>query len=250
MSFQPVIDIVSVPRDSKWLIIKDATQPYNSTTNPTGWGAPGGPSSLSDLTSVLVQMQYFGQSPEVLPLTTLTGNLTSGLKATYTMSDGVYLVHALYGVPITTDYTILGNVITVPVTGNTFDLQWGNISYISDQNDPNVVYMIRSVDRDAGTIELYRDAVLPFSGIIKYYDAFTRILVLNCGEGTLVKDIASMAISQTGCNKSAVETLTERLLRKMAAQIAFNCGNYSRAHNAAVLNCNTSPYFKPCTSCN
>ena len=66
MAFIPKINIVEVPRSSNWVLLKDATPPYNATINPGGWGVPGGPTKIEDITSVQIQMQYFGETPIIV----------------------------------------------------------------------------------------------------------------------------------------------------------------------------------------
>jgi hypothetical protein len=251
MAFQPKLDIVEVPRNSEWLLIKDATLPYNATTNPTGWGIPGGPTSIADIQSVLVQLQYFGEVPVLVPLSALEGDIITGLKATYTLKDGVYLVHVLYGIGLSTGYTINPTTSTkfiVPLTGTAFDNEWKGVGYVADSANPQVLYKIKAIDNTTGTIELYT-AWNTIGTMLKYYDGLTRILVLNCGESNLTKDISNMAISSTGCDHTATVDMMERIMLKLAAQISFSCGNYAKAHNAAILLCDRKSVFQPCTTC-
>lgn len=253
MSFQQIIIVTEVPRDSSYLVIKDNTQAYDSVTNPTGWGCPGGPSSLGDVINIIVQMQYFGEQPITVLQSAMTGNIDTALKITYTLKDGVYLIHTLYGVTSSDSFSVIGKIITVSSTGSGFDDEWGGVSYISDSNDLNKIYKIKSVDRTLGKIELYDTWTGSqddgYGQLIKYYENITRILVLNCGEKNLVSDIAAMSTSQENCDCKKTCDLMDKVLLKLAAQTAFSCGDYVKAHNAAILLCDKQQTFQPCSTC-
>jgi hypothetical protein len=248
--FLPVIKILEVSRDSKWLTLKDNTQPYDSVANPTGFGVPGGPANLAAITSVQMQMQYFGTEPSLLPLSTLSGDLSSSLLANYGLKDGVYIVHVLYGMVSGVTFTLAGNVITTTDTGDTFTNKWSGVGYVCDQSNPQVLYRIQSTNATAGTIILYTAPLVPIAsdGLMKIYDGITRILILNCGEKKVITDISRVAL-ETGCDAAATQNLIDRLILKMQAQVAFNCGDYSRAHNAGVLYCDSNSIIQPCQNC-
>lgn len=247
MAFIPKINIVEVPRSSNWVLLKDATPPYNATINPGGWGVPGGPTKIEDITSVQIQMQYFGETPIIVQTLAISGGLLNGLKFNYTLKDGVYLIHVLYGMPIATAFTANNTTITVPLTGTAFDNEWKGVGYIADSSNPSNLFKIKAIDNTTGTIELY--STWTGNDMLKFYDGVTRILVLNCGDGNLIKDISNMAISSTGCDYTATKDLMERVMLKLAAQVAFSCGNYAKAHNTAILLCDKSSVFTPCTTC-
>lgn len=248
--FIPVIKILEVARDSKWLTLKDNTLAYDAVTNPTGWGVPGGPASLSDIISVQVMYQYFGNTPVLLALSALSGDLSTELKTTYTFKDGVYLTHVLYGMLSGVTFTQTGSTITTTDTGNTFKNKWDGVGYIADSSNPQTLYRIKSVDSTTGIIELYSDITIPITsdGLMKIYDGLTRILVLNCGEKKVIQDISRVAI-ETGCDSDSTKNLIDRLILKLQAKTAFNCGDFSRAHNAAVLYCDSNSIIQPCHNC-
>ena len=87
-----------------------------------------------------------------------------------------------------------------------------------------------------------------------FYRVQKYILVMNTGEGSLMSDIGDMAISELngqGCDDGKACSLARRIVMKTAAQIAFVCGNYTKAHNLAILfNKSTSNVSSTnCTSC-
>lgn len=247
MGFVQVIDIVSVPRTSDSVTFKDITQPYNVTTNPTGFGVPGGPASINDITSVLVQMQFLGEEPDLVPADACSGNLIDGFKFNYTLRDGVSIVHPLYGMVISTGFTANGAVITVPLTGAPFDIEWSNVSYVADPAFPDKLFMVKSLNNATGEITLYSD--WEGTTLFKYYDGSKRILVLNAGSGALIKDIANMRIVETCTDPITVQGLINRVLLQISAQASFNCGSFSKAHNAAILLNDLALASKPCMTC-
>lgn len=251
MPFQPIITVTEIPRNSEYIVIRDATQPYNITTNPTGWGTPGGPTAIGDITSELVQLQYLGELPALVPVVSLSGDLATNLKAVYTLQDGVYLVHGLYGMSAGSSYTVATDKLslTFPITGATFDNFFGNVGYLANSIDPTNLFRIKSTDNTTGKIELYTTWNLGTGiTVLRYWDAVKRILVTNCGNGAIIKDIANMAVAVTGCDPKAVIDLSERIQLQMSAQINFGCGKYVQAHQAASLLCKRKLYT-PCTTC-
>lgn len=254
MSFQQVITVTEVPRSSTYLVIKDNTQAYDSVTNPTGWGCPGGPTSLNDIIHFIVQLQHFGEQPITINQSNMVGDLATGLKITYNLKDGVYIIHTLYGFAYTDGFSSNGTTfINVYSTGSSFDTEWNGVNYIADSNNLDKIYKIKSKNNSTGVIELYENWTGSeddgYGQIIKYYENITRILVLNCGDSNLVKDIASMSISQENCDCKITCELMDKVLLKLAAQTAFSCNDFVKAHNAAILFCDKQQIFKPCSTC-
>ena len=251
MAFQPVIDILAVARDSSWFTVIDNTPDYNVTLQPGGWGAPGGPADSTDIVWIRLQLQYFGTSGyTLLTSSSLTGTFFSetGLKGTYKFKDGVTILQALYGmVDDGIIESISGKVITTSLTGDAFNTNYGNIGYVIPSDHQDKPYLIKSVDSSAGTITLYEDFVTDRDTMIKAYIATQRVLVLNEGKGKLLQDIQKMAITKSGCAYSV--ELMDRVLLQLVSQAAFNCGQYVKAHNGAVLLMGKASEFTPCTNC-
>jgi hypothetical protein len=255
MAFKPKISIVAFPRDSQSITIKDITEAYDVDTNPGGYGGPTGPGAFDDLYSFLFQFQLFGANPIIAPLSDVTGDMTDGTKIVYNFADGVTIIRALYGVQDSQDFEVSadGYTITVTQTGDDFDAAWEGVVGVTDPTDPTTLYRFKSTNRETGVIELYTawpDMNYTYTeNIVKYYEALKRIMVLNCGEKNIVGDISNMAVSKSGCDHDATMELFERIMLKMSAQTAFNCGNYTKAHAAATLLCSSKSIFKPCATC-
>lgn len=251
MPFQPIITVSELPRNSEYVIIEDATQPYNITTNPTGWGTPGGPASIAAITVQLIQIQYYGELPVLIPVTSLSGDLSTGLKATYTMRDGVHIIHGLYGASAGNTYTVSVDKLTLtfPFTGSTFDNYFGNVGYLANSIDPETLYRIKSLDSTTGEVELYTPWELGLGiSLIRFWDGVKQLLVTNCGDSNIAKDIGTMSVTALGCDKTVVQDLMERVILKMTAQIEFGCENYAKAHYAAALVCKRK-FYTSCTTC-
>lgn len=251
MPFQPIITVSEIPKNSEYVIIQDATLPYNITTNPTGFGTPGGPASIAAITTQLMQIQYFGELPALISVASLSGDLSTGLKAVYKLRDGVHIIHGLYGVSAGNTYTVSVDKLslTFPLTGSAFDNAFINIGYISDSLAPETLYRIKELDNTTGKVTLFTEWNLGTGvTITKYWDAAKYVLVVNCGNANVVKDIANMPMCDTDCDPKAVKDIMGRVILKMSAQIEFSCGRYSKAHYAAALACKKT-FYTPCISC-
>lgn len=249
MSFKPVVQVTSVPRDSSYFLLKDATEDYEVTLNPGGWGAPGGPADNTVITFSKIITQWLGANAVQVPSTSLTGDLfgSTGQKVTGALNEGVTVIQALYGMPAAFTFTAASDVLTTNLTGSNFDLMFGGVSYLIDSATAEVLYKIKSTDSTAGTITLYSAWAGGTVNILKAYAATIRILVTNVGEGNFIKEVHNLSVAQDKCNPST--ELMSRLLLSLAAKGSFSCGNYLKAHNAALLLSNKPSNFKPCTNC-
>lgn len=249
MAFQPKITVTEVPKDSSYFIVKDSTLPYDVDTNPGGYGAPGGPANFGEVAFFIPQYQYLGES--VQDVVSTEGDMLAGLKCTAQLTDGVYNIYVHYGVETLLVWAIVPNSdnlkLDVGIVDAAFDEAFGNVNYVSDPSDPLKIYKIKSKNSALGIIELYTpwEAVDPMT-LIKWYTAATKILVLNMGEDKLVKEIGNMSLTDCGCDECTANELLDKVFLKLAAQIAFSCGNFVKAHNAAIL---LNGKLKNCKSC-
>lgn len=253
MAFEPKISVIELPRNSKYVTIKDATGDYDGTSNLTGWGCPGGPADIDALENVAIQLQYFGELPIAKTGDSLEGTLEDGLQITHSLLDGIYLIRTFYGITLAdVNPAISEDELTLTVTerDDAFALIWDNVKAVASPGAKNTLFRIKSMDKTTGEIELYEAYTDGDStDIVAYFEVVKRVLILNCGEGNIVKDISNMSISQTGCDNSIVQNLMNRIMLKMTAQTAFTCGNYTKAHEAAVLLCSMTSPFKTCSTC-
>ena len=250
MSFKPILSLKSFPKDSSWFCIGDATQAYNSTTNPSGWGCPGGPENSTDITDVRIQYQPFSVLAAYIPTASLEGSLFSnaGLLVKATVAEGVSLIYASYGMVSSGNISSDGSVtISTGLTGDEFIIEYGGVNYVAASDNPNTLLAVKSIDSVTGTITLYSPYVSETTTLTKYYTGVMRILNINTGKGNLLKDIAKMAITYSGCESNT--ELMDKLLLQIAVETAFNCGDYSKAHKGALVLAGMPTQFKTCKDC-
>lgn len=190
-------------------------------------------------------------------MTATSGNLTAGLVTQYFLRDGVHSVNVLFGVksdPAKEKWTGSGTSMKLEILSGTntiADVLTGLV-YISDPSNNGALLKLKQVNTYSGYFDLYDPlkAALPDGSnfIYKYYVASAKLLVLNQGEGQIIKDISTMAIANCGCDAATSKELMDRILLKLAAQTAFNCKNYAKAHYAATLLSKTAT-LNSCASC-
>lgn len=251
MAFIPAFTITKVSNDSTFLDLIDATAAYHAVTNPGGYGVPGGPASAAAIVNVIIQMQLLGANPVQVTATNVTGIISTGLKVVTTLFDGVNIVHALYGVLYANDFTLSnGNkTITLNITGSTFTTQWAGVTYIADPATPGTLYKISSINATAGTITLFDAYVTTQQNIVKYYTGSVPILILNCCNKSIGASTAGLAGLDCNCDEAIAGKITNNIMLLKAAQDAFACGDYTKAHAAATLLCGEPQIFQPCPSC-
>lgn len=274
MPFKPSFSVTEVPTSSAYFKVLDTTPNYVLPATPMGYGAPGGPVDVNELEEVRIFVQYTGEQPAEAGPALQEGDIEDGLKVSYALRDGLSNIILLYGVrcnnaedaPPGTDsfsFEIVPDTdrkkLQVVVTGPlyTFTDYFTNVSHLKDLRTGNEVLpllKIKSFNFTDGIIELFDSLPAPFTnelalGFNRYYTASVQVLIVNDGEGGIIKDISNMAIDNCGCGPAKSMELIERILLKLAAQTAFACGNYVKAHNAAVLLSNSYFNVKPCATC-
>lgn len=239
MRFQPVIRILEVPRDSSYILFKDIT-PVNSTD---GYGSNGNPSSWTDIVSINMFLQYFGETAIQFYQNDLQGTLEKEAKLPVTLKDGVYKFQVLYGVFDPTSVLISGTNVTVHDSSIYFVNQ-----YISFSSDTDTLYQITAINGNVLTLNTAPTVSLDY--VVRYYTAEKHILVTNCGEGNIIKEISQMAQQSTNCDPMAAQGIFDDILLKLATEIAFQCGQFAKAHNGAILLCSKQSSIQgPCKDC-
>ncbi len=251
MAFQPLFTITKVSNDSRFLDLIDATAAYHAVTNPGGYGVPGGPANAAAIVNVVIQMQLLGANPVQILAANVTGVVNTGLKVVTTLLDGVNIVHALYGMTYSNDFTLSnGNkTITLSITGSTFTTQWAGVTYIADPATKGTIYKISSIDATAGTITLFDAYTSTQQNIVKYYTGSVPILVLNCCNKSIGANTAGLAGLDCSCDEPIAGKISNNIMLLKASEDAFACGDYTKAHSAATLLCGESQIFQPCPSC-
>jgi len=244
MSFLPIIQLVKVPRDSKSFFFQDATQNY--PTSSTGWGAPNAPADASAITNIWGENQPYGEEP--VRATDVIGLLDAPVQVKVYIPDGVNMIHAFYGVQESLDVSVSEDRLSLVV--DIVDLT-DTLDSVAAVNINNTFPIRIKAIEDGNTIIL--EEPLPgtdtFSDTLyKYYYSELRILVLNCAEKKIVDRIAHLPVRANKC-ENGMDILDDVLL-KIGAQIAYECDNFSKAHEAARLVCGSQPYqTSNCSSC-
>lgn len=244
MSFQPIISISSVPRNSASFVFTDITG--NSPTNPTGFGATNAPASRSDITSLWADTQPYGGEP--IQASAVTGLLTGDITATVTIADGVQWLAAYYGQLKSLSFTVSTDRKTLTTSDGALIAKMDSVVGvgISNTDFPITVSSVTST-----TIVL--EAALPgtassYTQIYTYWKARIRVLVLNCADSVIGNAISKLPRYHNDERK--LLEIFNKIALKLGAQYAFNCGNYSEANESAKMICGSANLpISNCTTC-
>ncbi len=241
MSFQPIIQVTKVPRASVSFFFIDNTPTY--PTSNTGWGAPNAPTAPGQITSVWGEVQPYGAPP--IEASDVAGDIAVSCEVVVPVRDGVDMFHVYYGQAITATYTVNldRTILTVTEDMTVFD----GITSLS----PDGSFPVRIKTISGNTIVLEKNfpgTSTTYTSIFRYWHAQQRLLVLNCTEGTIVNKIAVLPLQANNCESS--QDILDMIMTKLGAEIAFNCGNYAKAHEAALLVCGmVSSKTQNCSTC-
>ena len=234
MSFQPIINITTVPRNSTSFSFTDITG--NSPTNTTGFGAVNAPATRADITSIWGEVQPYGAEP--IHASSVAGTLTGTVTVTVTITDGVQWLRVYYGQLKSLTYTVSDDRKTLTTSDPTLSAKMDSVIAVEILSGD---FPVRVKDVTATTIVLEEElsgTVSSYTQIFTYWEAQVRVLVLNCGESMIGNAIARMPNRRADCN-NGMEIL-DKILLKLGAQYAFNCGNYSEADESAKLMCGSA----------
>jgi hypothetical protein len=257
--FTPKISIGSIPLDASSMLITDITG--NSPTDTTGYLQAAYLPQTSAEWYKQVYAQYLGEAPDKLVFSPTSDNQAPSATLSYQLTDGVYLITQYFTKQLDTlGYTVSPDGLTL--TKNNAD-QWLDPLGIFE----GVYGVIVSVDEDFDVADMSVISSLTNTTIVLQselingtddgplwivYKVQKYILVMNTGEGSLMSDIGDMALDTLtcgGCDSSKTLSLFDRILLKSSAQINFNCGNYAKAHNAAILFSESSTPTSNCSGC-
>lgn len=270
--FVPKISITDIPITADSMIITDITgNTTDATPDTTGYvnGSYAYYPQLKTIWHKFVYAQPIGSlSQQYLYNPPSVKDYTSSAPVSIALSDGVWLVEE-YWMRSTTEFTA-GLAYTIDASKKILTRTSGS-SWVDNGSIPGLfegLYGISLSEPSASTkdnlkvidsvssttlvlkSELSSGAVSANSALSLWYRTQKYVLVTNRGEQSLISDIGQMALAELqgqGCNNNKSCELANRLMLKLAAQIAFNCGSYVKAHNAAILFNNSST--SPCPDC-
>jgi len=244
MSFVPKISITEIPKTATSLKISDITGA--SPLDSTGYGQVPGvlPDGPTDWATKIVTIQLLGSTPtQVLFIPDADKTAPAG-TLNYTFQDGVYIVTEYFVKQISLAYSLNARKTVLTKTDNTpwvdplglldgvYALQWAL------PNNTSGFSKITTLTDTEITLNSPLTGATDNDNLFVIYKVSKNLLILNNGEGKLLSDIGDMSLSSLkadGCNSETTSALFNRVLLKTAAQIAFSCGNYSKAHDAAIL---------------
>lgn len=242
MSFQPLITLTSVARDNNSFVTTDATV----ANNISGWGSPNAPSGPMDITSLFSQVQAYGGLPVNSSIS--AGSVSTTMTFQNTIRDGVNTYVVYYGLVVTlTNLTISTDRMTLLSTDSNLLNLFDGVKAVS-LDGVNFPVLVSSVQAGSITLVSPIPGTLSSTTIFKYFIATVQALTINNGEGICVNGISLLPIEANSCDNAM--PIFNNLMLKLAAEIAFNCGNLSKAHEAAnLLSGNKPPVTNNCTSC-
>ena len=258
--FTPKISIASIPKDSSSITITDITG--DSPTDDTGYlQAPYLPQTNTEWYKQ-IQVQYIGETPTDLIFFPSTDKQEPGATLQYQFKDGVYFVMAFFTKQVTgLQYSISTDLKTLTKTNadqwadplGLFEGVYGLIKSANEVFNIEDVSVISSVSNTEIVLGDALTGAVANDDLWIVYKASKYILITNDGEGKLIKDIGDMALSEiscgSGCDHEKSSLLFDRMLLKFSAQTNFACGNYIKAHNAAILLSTSKSLTETCTNC-
>jgi hypothetical protein len=253
--FTPKISI-SVPVTSDGFYIADITG--TSPADATGYGQGTGLPASNAIWNKKVTAQYLGQAPVELTFLPYTTNEDVAATIPASITDGIYLVTQYFCQEITgLSYTLDAGKVTMTKSDSD---QWADPLGIfagvygliyspgSEAFALADISPIASLSNTSITLSKTLTGASGSSNLWRVYKVSKYVLVIIEGERRLVSDIGDMALNSLhcggGCNTARNAELMNRLLLKYSAQINMACGNYTKAHNAAVL------FNQACTNSN
>jgi len=271
--FKPKISVTGIPPDASSMVITDITG--NWPADPTGYDAV----PVYDYTPYdntiwykLVQAQKIGTVPGTYPFEPEADKTAVAGVVPIALTDGVWLITQYFAVttgaptfvtapPL--EYTV---DVTEKILTRTSGPPWvdsgavpglfSDVYAISDVIPQNLTIddfsTVASLSNTTLTLNTAIAGLATNQDLTLIFRAQKYILVMNAAEQSLISDIGDMAISELtgqGCNHNKSLEFANRLMIKLAAQIAFNCGNFQKAHNASVLFLNSKSSNYNCSDC-
>jgi hypothetical protein len=258
--FTPKISITGIPKDSSSITITDITG--NVADDATGYmQAPYLPQSNTEWYKQ-IQVQYIAETPADLVFFPSTDNQEPGATLQYQFKDGVYFVMVFFTKQVTgLGYSLSVDLKTLTKTNadqwadplGLFEGVYGLIKSASEVFNIEDISSISSVANTEIVLNSALTGATANDDLWVVYKVSKYILVTNDGEGKLIQDIGDMALSDiscgSGCDHEKSSSLFDRMLLKFSAQTNFACGNYVKAHNAAILLSTSKSLTETCTTC-
>jgi hypothetical protein len=238
--FTPKISITGIPLVATELTITDITGV--SPTDATGYGQAAYLPASNAIWTKTTDIQYLGTAPIAAAFDPTSDKTAVAGTIPYAMADGVYLVTQYWARPITQadlDYTYAAGVMTKVGATPWLDplgLLEGVYAIGLDAEDLDTAGILSSLTDT--TVSISIDPGTAVANKFLFYRIKQYVLIVNAGTAMLhskIGDLVPQSLLGRSCDSDLTDTLFEEVLLKSTAQINFNCGNYAKAHNAAIL---------------
>lgn len=244
MPFQPVVTLTAVPRDNSSYTLTDATP----TGGTNGWASGGNaPANAAAITSLFGAIQPYGGSP--IPTSAITGSVTSTMQFGIKVQDGVNNFYAYYGLLLipSVAYTVSADGLSITCADPNLAAELLGVTAISLDG---VTYpsIIASISGNIITLLTPVTAGSTGANFFIYWQTYVQALTINNGEALIVNGISLIPVDANHCENAGY--ILDNILLKIGAEIAFNCGNISKAHEAALLLSGNKPLVNnTCATC-
>jgi hypothetical protein len=243
MSFAPVVTLTAVPRNNTSFTLTDATP----TGGTSGWGSPYAPGSPAAITSLFGQVQSYGGTP--YNASAVAGSVATTMQFTAIILDGVNNYYAYYGLSqaLASPYTVSADGTQITCADPNLANYLSGVEAISLDGISYPV-MILSVSGNIITLAGSVTANQTGSSFFIYWIAMVQGLTINNGEALIVNGISLIPVEADHCDNAMA--ILDNILLKIGAEIAYNCGNISKAHEAAQLLSGNKPFVNnTCATC-
>jgi hypothetical protein len=233
MSLQPKLKILSQDTETyDSITVQDDTGAYNVSTNPGGYGAPN--PGTGDVIKTFLREEYMGDTaPKGWEEVTAASVLGAGVTWTHSFREGVAKIGYLVGI------VIAGGGITALKGNMNFDLTNAHIklegaTHIEIGGKLYGLDVSKLTSTGGYVTTAFDDDYVAVAGNC-YYEGYVYSLWNAQGYAQLVKDIATISCTTLDCESAQNAELIKRRRYYLATGYNFERGNYSKAHNLAVL---------------
>lgn len=242
--FTPKINIKDISINADKFTVEDITG--NSPTDPTGYQQALYLPQNSTQWVKQAFAQYLGSTPSGLVFDPSTDNLLPAAEFQFQLEDGVYIITEYFSVSVSNlEYSVdVTNKILTKTGGSTwidplglfegvYAIKKGPFTGIADCST------IASLTSTTLTLDTAIPTIVGDDDLTVVYKASKYLLVTSTGTNKMLQEIGDMSLSsfKTGvnCDPTEANKSMEKILIQASAKINFNCGNYAKAHNAAIL---------------
>lgn len=240
--FVPKIIVKNININADKWTVEDATG--NSPADPTGYQQAAYLPQVNTQWTKEVFAQYLGTTPVNVPFNPSTDKVLPSAELSYQLQDGVYIITEYFSTPVTgLEYSVDVTKKILTKTGGdpwvdplglfagVFAVKKAPYTTIGDCS------IIATVTGTTLTLLTAISSLLDNDDLTIVYKVSKYVLITTSGSNKLMQEIGDMALTdfERGCDSKKAEELTKKIMIQASARINFNCGNYSKAHNAAIL---------------